>query len=141
MTTYIYHEGTGTIIDASECVLVDVPQVTLDTLTGDDFFDDEVVAGLASDIGRPINTTDLTFGNCVAYSPSAIRQEVRENLSYNDAIDETVLAWALRATDDQLNAVASYILNSSANVWDSYIEDLVDGLIEFYRRDTNTEPF
>jgi hypothetical protein len=139
MTTYIYHEGTGTIIDASECVLVDVPD-DLD-MTGDDYFDDEVVERLADEIGRPINTTDLTFGNCVAYSPSAIRQEVRENLSYNDAIDETVLAWALRATDDQLNAVASYILNSSANVWDSYTEDLVDGLIEFYRRDTNTEPF
>ena len=139
MTTYIYHEGTGTIIDANECVLVDVPD-DLD-MTGDDYFDDEVVERLADEIGRPINTTDLTFGNCVAYSPSAIRQEVRENLSYNDAIDETVLAWALRATDDQLNAVASYILNSSANVWDSYIEDLVDGLIEFYRRDTNTEPF
>lgn len=139
MTTYIYHEGTGTIIDANECVLVDVPD-DLD-MTGDDYFDDEVVERLADEIGRPINTTDLTFSNCVAYSPSAIRQEVRENLSYNDAIDETVLSWALRATDDQLNAVASYILNSSANVWDSYTEDLVDGLIEFYRRDTNTEPF
>jgi hypothetical protein len=141
MTTYIVHEGTGTIIDASECVLVDVPQVTLDTLTGDDYFDDEVITGLASEIGRPVNTTDLTFSNCVAYSPSAIRQEVRENLQYNDAIDDEVLAWALRATDAQLNSIASYILNSSASVWDTYTEDLIDGLIEFYRRDNNTEPF
>ena len=140
MTTYIYHEGTGTIIDASECVLVDVPQVTLDTLTGDDYVDDEVIAGLASEIGRPVNTTDLTFGNCVAYSPSAIRQEARENLQYSD-LDDEVLAWTLRATDAQLNAVASYILNSSTNVWETYTEDLIDGLIEFYRRDNNTEPF
>jgi len=140
MTTYIVHQGTGTIIDASECVLVDVPQVTLDTLTGDDYFDDEVITGLASEIGRPVNTTDLTFSNCVSYSPSAIRQEVRENLQYSD-LDDEVLDWALRATDEQLNNVASYILNSSSNVWETYIDDLVDGLREFYRRGNNTEPF
>jgi hypothetical protein len=50
--TYIYHEGTGTIIDASECVLVDVPD-DLD-MTGDDYFDDEVVERLADEIGRPV---------------------------------------------------------------------------------------
>lgn len=52
MTTYIYHEGTGTIIDANECVLVDVPD-DLD-MTGDDYFDDEVVERLADEIGRPV---------------------------------------------------------------------------------------
>jgi hypothetical protein len=51
-TTYVYHEGTGTIIDADECVLVEVPD-DLD-MTGDDYFDDEIVGRLAEVSGRPV---------------------------------------------------------------------------------------
>jgi hypothetical protein len=51
-TTYVYHEGTGTIIDADECVLVEVPN-DLD-MTGDDYFDDWIVSQLAEVSGRPV---------------------------------------------------------------------------------------
>lgn len=81
------------------------------------------------------NLTDLTWGNCVAYSPSSIREEIRESLSsrYESDDDKVVLAWARTvADDDDLNEIAGYILQGD-HIWDSFAEDLMDGLREGYR--------
>lgn len=77
------------------------------------------------------NLTDLTWGNCVAYSPSAIRTEIRESLSwkFESPDDKPILEWALNASDDDLNEVASYIL-SGDHIWDTFATDLMDGLRE-----------
>lgn len=51
-TTLIYHEGTGTIINAQECVFVDVPDTV--EFSGDDYFDDAIIEQLADEVGRPV---------------------------------------------------------------------------------------
>lgn len=84
--------------------------------------------GLIEDVRD--NLTDLTWGNTVAYSPSAIRTEIRESLwegFSHDENDKAVLEWAEKATDNQLNEIAEYILQGN-HIWDSYISDLIDGL-------------
>ena len=80
------------------------------------------------------NLTDLTWGNCVAYSPSAIRTEIHESLSwkFESPDDKPILEWALNASDDDLNEVASYIL-SGDHIWDTFATDLMDGLREGFR--------
>ena len=85
--------------------------------------------GLIEDVRD--NLTDLTWGNTVAYSPSAIRTEVRESLSEYYP-DEEWIAWAENATDDELNEVASYILQQD-DVWQNFTINLVEGLREGYR--------
>ena len=132
MSKYIVHPGTGTVIAVDECVIVTVPSEVTDSLSGDDYFDDERICELAEEIGKPINTTDLTWSNCVAYSPSSIREEVSESLSEYYP-DEAFIDWALSASDDELNAVASYILNAD-EVWQNFTLNLVEGLREGYRR-------
>jgi hypothetical protein len=132
MSKYIVHPGTGTVIAVDECVIVTVPSEVTDSLSGDDYFDDERICELAEEIGKPINTTDLTWSNCVAYSPSSIREEVSESLSEYYP-DEAFIDWALSASDDELNAVASYIL-SADDVWQNFTLNLVEGLREGHRR-------
>jgi hypothetical protein len=132
MSKYIVHPGTGTVIAVDECVIVTVPSEVTDSLSGDDYFDDERICELAEEQGKPINTTDLTWSNCVAYSPSSIREEVSESLSEYYP-DEAFIDWALSASDDELNAVASYILNAD-EVWQNFTLNLVEGLREGYRR-------
>lgn len=126
MTTYLIHAGTGTIIDANDGVYV--VTVTADTIVGDD---DDAMVTLAMSNGKRLEITDLTWGNCVAYSPSAIREEIRESLSEYYG-DEEWLSWAENATDDELNAVARYIL-SADDVWQNFSTNLVEGLREGYR--------
>jgi len=123
---YIVHEGTGTVIAVDECVIVDVPEELLATLDGDDYFDDNKICEYASENGKPINTTDLKWGNCVAYSPSAIREEIRESLAENYEGDGFI-DWGLGASDDDLDVVASFIL-SADDVWVNYTLNLVEGL-------------
>lgn len=133
--TYIVHPGTGTVISADECVIVNVPDEVLTATSGDDYFDDDDICEYAEEHGKPINTTDLTWSNCVAYSPFAIREEIRESLLEDYSDDEkalAVLAWASTATDKELTQVADYIVNSDA-VWLDYRDNLMDGLREGFR--------
>lgn len=133
-TTYIVHEGTGTIISADECLIVDVPDTVLDTLVkdgGDDYFDDEVIITLARDTGRLINKTDLKWGNTIAYSPTALREEALAMIDggyaeNEDGLEEVLNFVANVATDDELDIMASYILDSD-DVWESYKSNLIEG--------------
>jgi hypothetical protein len=129
--TYIVHPGTGTVIASDECVIVNVPDEVLDNVPDDEEHDD-VIVDYAKENGRDINTTDLKWGNCVAYSPSAIREEILESLRDYFPDDKEALDWGLSATDDQLNEVASYIIQSDT-IWETYRTDIIDGLREGLR--------
>lgn len=126
--TYLVHAGTGTIINAHDDVYV----VTLPEEDDPEWFheDDEII-DLATTQGKRLELNDLTWGNTVAYSPTAIRTEVRESLGEYYP-DEPWLEWAENATDDELNEVASYILQQD-DVWQNFTINLVEGLREGYR--------
>ena len=130
MTKLVVHIGTGTIIDADECVIVDVEKLDdHDTALVNDGDDSDVVE-IAERLGKPLNLTDLTYRNTVAFSPSALRSEAEEQLSQGYATDDSIvyLTWCAEvATDDELNEVAGYILNDDG-LWTEYNTTVMDGM-------------
>ena len=87
---------------------------------------------------RERNANDLTYSNCIAYSPSAIREELycMEDAGYFDyALEDerSAIVWArTTASNEELNLLAQYIL-SSDSVWTEYNESLMSGLMDYYR--------
>lgn len=131
MTLLIYHPGTGTYFDADDSVfIVNTLQLSEDDRKalgdGDEsVLDDAVNNGN----GKRFSVNDMTYGNVISYSPSSIRLEVRESLKYKmDESYKEMLDWAENgASDDDLNAVAEYVL-SSDDIWVAFHENLIDGL-------------
>jgi hypothetical protein len=136
MTKLIIHIGTGTIIDADECVIVDVEKLDdHDTALVNDGDDSDVVE-IAERLGKPLNLTDLSFRNTVAFSPSSLRSEAEEALSQGFATDDddiAYLTWTSEvATDEELSSVADYILNDDT-MWNEYNTTVMDGMRQGYR--------
>jgi|694.fasta_scaffold48106_6 hypothetical protein len=136
MTKLIIHIGTGTIIDADECVIVDVEKLDdHDTALVNDGDDSDVVE-IAGRLGKPLNLTDLSFRNTVAFSPSSLRSEAEEALSQGFATDDddiAYLTWTAEvATDEELSSVADYILNDDT-MWNEYNTTVMDGMRQGYR--------
>lgn len=126
MTRYIVHAGTGTIIDADDGVyLIDTEILTPDNTAIVENADETEIVELAQRIGQPIN--DLTYGNVIAFSPSAIRTEIRESLWEAFPDDHELLEWAESLPDNELNDIASFILQDDS-LWDRYPEIVMDGL-------------
>ena len=136
MTKLVIHIGTGTIIDADECVIVDVEKLDdHDTALVNDGDDSDVVE-VAERLGKPLNLTDLSFRNTVAFSPSSLRSEAEEAISQGFATDDddiAYLTWTAEvATDDELSGVADYILNDDT-MWNEYNTTVMDGMRQGYR--------
>jgi len=136
MTKLVIHIGTGTIIDADECVIVDVERLDdHDTALVNDGDDSDVVE-IAERLGKPLNLTDLSFRNTVAFSPSSLRSEAEEALSQGFATDDddiAYLTWTSEvATDEELSSVADYILNDDT-MWNEYNTTVMDGMRQGYR--------
>ena len=136
MTKLVIHVGTGTIIDADECVIVDVEKLDdHDTALVNDGDDSDVVE-IAGRLGKPLNLTDLSFRNTVAFSPSSLRSEAEEALSQGFATDDddiAYLTWTSEvATDEELSSVADYILNDDT-MWNEYNTTVMDGMRQGYR--------
>ena len=136
MTKLVIHIGTGTIIDADECVIVDVEKLDdHDTALVNDGDDSDVVE-IAGRLGKPLNLTDLSFRNTVAFSPSSLRSEAEEALSQGFATDDddiAYLTWTAEvATDEELSSVADYILNDDT-MWNEYNTTVMDGMRQGYR--------
>ena len=136
MTKLIVHIGTGTIIDADECVIVDVERLDDHDTTLVNDGDDSDVVEIAGRLGKPLNLTDLSFRNTVAFSPSSLRSEAEEALSQGFATDDddiAYLTWTAEvATDDELSGVADYILNDDT-MWNEYNTTVMDGMRQGYR--------
>ncbi|MGA0847941.1 MAG: hypothetical protein ACO395_04680 [Pontimonas sp.] len=135
MTRYIVHAGTGTIIDIDDdTYIIDTAKLSdeqSDVLADGD---DAQIVDLAKSVGEKASSviTDLRFGNCISYSPIAIREEVRESLweAYSDDDEHRkVLEWAETATDAELALVAEFVLQSDG-VWAEYPASVLEGLVE-----------
>lgn len=144
MAKFIVHLGTETIIDASECVIIDMDDLDDHDearITGDDYFDDGVVCELAERLGRPVNTSvpaDVTYGNAMLFSPSALRENAREVIGIGayDLFPDTkdALLWVAGiATDEELQETGSWIL-SDDDLWETYNLSFMEGIREAHDR-------
>lgn len=70
---------------------------------------------------------DMTTYNTISFAPSATREEavaLLESENYADEEQRKQLEWvAHEATDDQLNLIASYILDGD-EIWAYYASEL-----------------
>lgn len=135
---YLVHAGTGTIIECGDDVFV------IDTANLNDTEmliltegDDSDIVDLAKDKNDRLlpYMNDLRWGNCVAYSPSAIREEVSQDIfeAYMNDDEQHIIKWVMEeATDTQLNQIAEFILGDDS-MWASYCEDLAHGLRYGYK--------
>ena len=138
----IVHPGTGTVIDADECLLLDtekhLTEEEIKILDGNDFFEDHIICEIAEERGVKIFDNDLSWGNVIAFSPKSLREEAGEILDQGyfdfDKNDTRYLAmkWALEtATISDLQDVASYILDDDA-AWAEYRTQVIEGLVSMY---------
>lgn len=148
MTKFIVHTGTGTIIDASECVIIDTEDFSgsfTDTLTGDEYFDDGTVCEYAEEHGKPVNTSlsaDTNYGNIISFSPSTLREEARVLLGLKKYEHDKEITDALSylcevATDTELQSIGSYIL-SDDKLWGEYNPALISGALwgkDYYKEE------
>lgn len=150
MTKYIIHPGTLTIIDADECLILDtetdLTPEEREQLDGDDYFDDALISSIAEERGKKFPGTDLTFSNSISFSPSALRAEAEYLLEdylgedIEGDLNNQAITWcADKATDDQLNAIAHYILNGWDSVWDEFREAVIDGIRYGYEQSKKGE--
>lgn len=139
MTKFIVHAGTGTIIDASECLIFDSEKMTdaeQEQLTGDDFFDDLYVISIAEQYGVRINTelpADTNHGNIMSFAPNALREEALALLANgryasNAETNDALAYMAYIATDEELQTIGGHILNDD-NLWNEYTPSIVDGAL------------
>ena len=135
MTKFIVHIGTGTIIDASDDVYIfDTDTLTeseRERLTGDDYFDDQLICGLAEEIGTKLSPEllEMTYGNTVSFSPTALRIEVQESETLREELGEDNTAWVLSdATAEDFSFIAGVALGDD-RMWSEYTLTVANAII------------
>lgn len=132
----IVHAGTGTIIDADDGVyLIDTDSIHDEALASllEDADESEVV-DIAVTKGRRLNseTLEMTHRNVVAFSPTALRYEVEENLSVASQLGDTIAQWARTANAIELDKVAEFIMNDEL-LWEHYTNIVADAIKAVYK--------
>lgn len=131
----IVHAGTGTIIDADDGVYVIDTDAIQDSALASLLEDGDKgqVVELAVDKGRRLDSEilELTYRNVVAFSPAALREEVKENDSVSDQLGDTIAQWARTANAIELDKVAEFIMNDDL-LWEHYTTIVVDAIKAVY---------
>lgn len=133
----IVHRGTGTVIDADDGVYV------IDT----DAIKDEAIIKLLEDgdesdvvevavmNGTKITSEDmeLNWRNCMAFTPSSLRQEVDENPFVSKKLAEGVADWLKNAGHIEFEQIADEILNDEL-IWAHYCDIVAQAINEVFDR-------
>lgn len=151
MSNYILIDTkTGTVTSMNDTVFVDFDSLSAEdqAILSDDASDSEIIA-VANKVGTPLGTTlarcgfgDLHYGNAIAYSPEAIkdelgcRKEAYEELVQEDDSDDSkqllqIVEWALSLSNDDLADVAELVLNGD-DAWNDYMVNILEALAFMY---------
>lgn len=143
MALVIISANDGTVTELDGCYLVDTDKLNEDGqkswqewIDGGNNNTAAQVAGHGKDLTRLLESTgygDLTFGNCMAFTPESLKQEAVERLQYldTDGPDYPAFLWASTAELDQLRDIGGYIMNSDV-LWDEYNESVRLGINWLY---------
>lgn len=134
----------GIILDLSRCVILD--EATLGEADREllNFGTDTDALSVANRLGESLigilegcGYGDLNYFNCIALSPTALREEFAElpslfpeNLENADHLRE-ILEWGTKLNDEQLDFLSAYILQDDA-LWSQWRSSVVASLYEFY---------
>lgn len=136
---------TGTVLDASNCYIVDHGSMTEAQEYVLENGSDSDIAHVAQDVGIPLDEERLEWirhgrTTSVSYGPSALRDEAKvlmETLDPDDIEDITVRGYltnVLNASEAELGLLGEHILNDDA-VWNGYRNNFISALHDFYGRD------
>jgi hypothetical protein len=134
----IVHAGTGTVIDADDGVFViDTDLIRDEALVAllEDGDEDEIVE-VAKDKGRRLDSVDLemTYQNCMVFTPTALRYEATENEAVS-TVGPEILEWVATTSAENLGYVAELILNDEL-LWEHFSNIVADAIRAAYQKDT-----
>lgn len=133
----IVHVGTGTVIDADDKVFVIDTDAIHDEALGKllEDGDEADVVNIAKEKGRRISSDllELTYGNCMAFTPTALKQEIEENTFVTNKLNDGVAQWLRNATAEEYQAVADAIINDEL-LWQYYCEIVADAMNNTYHK-------
>lgn len=135
MSKVIINVEDGTVCDLNSSVVVELKN--LDAL-GQKLWDEWLEGGndgTASELGTKYGTAvqtftdnELNYGNSIAFSGKALREEVEQRLECGYDSDEYKLASTF--TDEQFDQLGQYIL-SSDYLWNVFTEELNSGIVNY----------
>lgn len=139
MTKLIINSNDGTVVEIEGSMIVDLDQLdSKSKMLWAEWLDtgsDTCARDIAERIGKPLLSIlencgygDLTYGNTLAYSPRAIRDEI---FYFSEGgWDEEWVEKAEHLTTEQLEMIASGILQGDY-LWSVWREELVEALSSF----------
>lgn len=138
---------SGTVLDMSDCYIVDDGNLTRDEEAMLDSGSDSLIGELATSVGIPLDDNALEwikYGRMtsVSYGPSALREEAKAIIEAMGPIleqdDRDSLQWVIdSASDAELAYLGQYILNDDA-VWNGFRRNFMEAL---KWRASGEEPF
>lgn len=147
MGYFIINTNDGTVVDLEGCVLVndidfdDKAKVIWEEwqVGGNDGDARELGEYAGKDLKRILGNCgfgDLNYGNTVAFSPDALREEFQAKLDAGMWDDDPYVQRALKFTDDEFSAFSSYILGNDY-IWNVYNEEINSNLRPFIQEVLN----
>jgi len=147
MAKFIINVTDGTVVGLEGCVLVD--DSTFDDKAkdiwneweqcGSDSDARELGEYAGKDLARILTNCgfgDLNYGNTIAFSPEALREEFQAKLDSGVWDDDPYYQRALKFTDEELDAFGSYILGNDY-IWTVYNEEINSGIRPFIKEVLN----
>jgi len=135
MPKVIINVEDGTVCDLNTSVVVELNNLDAD---GQKLWDEWLEGGndgTASDLGtkygvgiQTFTDNELNYGNCIAFSGKALREEVEARLASGYTNDPYKMA--SRFTDEQFDQLGQYIL-SSDYLWNVFNEELESGIVNY----------
>lgn len=141
MSKFIININDGTVVDLEGCVIID--DLDLDD-KGKELWDewnecgsDTVARELGEHAGKNLTRIlgncgfgDLNYGNTMAFSPQALREEFEAKLDAGVWGDDPYIQRALKFTDEEFDAFGSYILGNDY-IWTVYGEEINSNIRPF----------
>jgi hypothetical protein len=134
MTKYLYHLGTGTLIDLNDnCVVIDDERLDLDA--DDPTALDEIARkhGLGFTPDAVLNP-DLI----VSFTPGAILCEAEEGSLFEAGVPDHIIEWLKTADHDTLRTIGSIAI-AAEEVWTAWTEALGFAIQDAYLAATKEE--
>ncbi len=149
MSKFIININDGTVVGLEGCVIVDdldfddkAKELWADwEIGGNDSDACELGEYIGKDLTRILGNCgfgDLNYGNTIAFSPQALREEFEARLNAGVWDEDPYFKRALKFTDVELDAFGSYILGNDY-IWNVYNEEITGNFRAFIREVLNEE--
>ena len=133
MSKLVININDGTVCELAGTVIVDTDKLNEEGKAllqeWENGGNDSTISELGEKYGSPVRDNELTYGNTMAFSGKALREEVSERLKMGFG-DIEAYQIAKTFTDEQFDELGQYIL-SSDYLWGVFNNELRSGIIGY----------